>query len=71
MAYYSIFVLSLIIFFCLFVFSDLLQNPLVVPLKLLKEHDDCSDFGIFGVTFHPTEPWVLSCGADKTIRLFT
>lgn len=54
-----------------FIFSDLLQNPLVVPLKLLKEHEDCADFGIFGVTFHPTEPWVFSCGADKTIRLFT
>ncbi|XP_026822167.1 ribosome biogenesis protein BOP1 homolog [Rhopalosiphum maidis] len=53
------------------VYNDLLQNPLVVPLKLLKEHEDCSDFGIFGVTFHPTEPWVFSCGADKTIRLFT
>jgi hypothetical protein len=55
----------------LFVFSDLLQNPLIVPLKRLSNHESCNDFGIFDVIFHPTQPWVFSSGADKTIRLYT
>jgi len=55
----------------LLVFSDLLQNPLIVPLKRLSNHESYNDFGIFDVTFHPTQPWVFSSGADKTIRLYT
>ncbi|KAJ9597872.1 hypothetical protein L9F63_011273 [Diploptera punctata] len=52
------------------VYSDLLQNPLIVPLKRLSEHEQYNDFGIFDVAFHPTQPWVFSSGADKTIRLY-
>jgi WD domain, G-beta repeat. len=55
----------------LLVFSDLLQNPLIVPLKRLSNHESYNDFGIFDVMFHPTQPWVFSSGADKTIRLYT
>lgn len=56
---------------CIFVFSDLLQNPLIVPLKRLSNHESYNDFGIFDVVFHPTQPWVFSSGADKTVRLYT
>jgi ribosome biogenesis protein ERB1 len=55
----------------LFAFSDLLQNPLIVPLKRLSNHESYNDFGIFDVIFHPTQPWVFSSGADKTVRLYT
>ncbi|XP_021925490.1 ribosome biogenesis protein BOP1 homolog isoform X1 [Zootermopsis nevadensis] len=53
------------------VYNDLLQNPLIVPLKRLSNHESYNDFGIFDVIFHPTQPWVFSSGADKTIRLYT
>lgn len=51
--------------------SDLLQNPLIVPLKKLQTHQPHEEFGVFDVMWHPTQPWVFSSGADSTIRLFT
>lgn len=51
--------------------SDLLQNPLIVPVKVLRGHAITHDLGVLDVTFHPTQPWVFSSGADATIRLFT
>nr|XP_015212885.1 PREDICTED: ribosome biogenesis protein BOP1 [Lepisosteus oculatus] len=53
------------------VYNDLLQNPLIVPVKVLKGHEISHDLGVLDVTFHPTQPWVFSSGADTTIRLFT
>ncbi|XP_053684898.1 ribosome biogenesis protein BOP1 homolog [Sabethes cyaneus] len=53
------------------VYNDLLQNPLIVPLRRLEHHDRVNDFGVFDVVFHPTQPWLFSSGADHTIRLFT
>lgn len=56
---------------CIFFSSDLLQNPLIVPLKRLCNHESYNDFGILDVIFHPIEPWVFSAGADFTIRMYT
>lgn len=53
------------------VYNDLLQNPLIVPLKRLEDHKSFNDFGIFGVHFHPLQPWVFSSGADGTIKLYS
>ncbi|XP_034456411.1 ribosome biogenesis protein bop1 isoform X1 [Hippoglossus hippoglossus] len=53
------------------VYNDLLQNPLIVPVKVLRGHVITHDLGVLDVTFHPTQPWVFSSGADATIRLFT
>ncbi|XP_062426721.1 ribosome biogenesis protein BOP1 isoform X2 [Rhea pennata] len=53
------------------VYSDLLQNPLLVPVKVLKGHALTWDLGVLDVLFHPTQPWVFSSGADGTVRLFT
>lgn len=53
------------------VYNDLLQNPLIVPVKVLKGHEIKQDFGVLDVAFHPTQPWVFSSGADSTIRLFS
>ncbi|EZA58909.1 hypothetical protein DMN91_010615 [Ooceraea biroi] len=52
------------------VYNDLLQNALIVPLKRLCNHESYNDFGILDVTFHPTEPWVFSAGADSTILMY-
>uniref|UniRef100_A0A7N6FJT7 Ribosome biogenesis protein BOP1 n=1 Tax=Anabas testudineus TaxID=64144 RepID=A0A7N6FJT7_ANATE len=53
------------------VYNDLLQNPLIVPVKVLRGHVITNDLGVLDLTFHPTQPWVFSSGADATIRLFT
>jgi ribosome biogenesis protein ERB1 len=53
------------------VYSDLLQNPLIVPVKILKGHTIQNSLGVTQCTFHPLQPWIFSSGADFTIRLFT
>ncbi|XP_073338365.1 ribosome biogenesis protein bop1 isoform X2 [Pagrus major] len=53
------------------VYNDLLQNPLIVPVKVLRGHVITHDLGVLDVTFHPSQPWIFSSGADATIRLFT
>lgn len=53
------------------VYNDLLKNPLIVPVKILKGHAISHDLGVLDCVFHPSQPWVFSCGADTTIRLFT
>jgi ribosome biogenesis protein ERB1 len=55
----------------IFFFSDLLQNPTIVPLKVLRGHQRTDDFGVLDVLFHPTQPWLFTSGADATIRLYT
>lgn len=51
--------------------SDLLQNPLIVPVKVLKGHALAHNLGVLDVAFHPSQPWLFSAGADATLRLFT
>lgn len=53
------------------VYNDLLQNPLIVPLKRLCNHEKFDDFGILDVMFHPIQPWVFSAGADSTIKMYS
>eukprot|EP01097_Dermamoeba_algensis_P008850 TRINITY_DN6065_c0_g1_i1.p1 TRINITY_DN6065_c0_g1~~TRINITY_DN6065_c0_g1_i1.p1 ORF type:complete len:416 (+),score=90.91 TRINITY_DN6065_c0_g1_i1:742-1989(+) len=52
------------------VFNDLVTNPLIVPVKILRGHTVTHSLGVLDVVFHPTQPWVFSAGADKTIRLY-
>ena len=55
------------------VYDDLMQNPLIVPVKMLKGHQvqAKSGLGVLDAVWHPRQPWLFSAGADKTIRLFT
>ncbi|KAJ2476751.1 Ribosome biogenesis protein erb1, partial [Coemansia sp. RSA 2320] len=53
------------------VYQDLNQNPLIVPLKILRGHEIRSSLGVLDCLFHPIQPWLLSSGADGTIRLWT
>ena len=52
------------------VYNDLMDNPLVVPLKRIHAHTCDGTDGVMDCSFHPTQPWLLTCGVDKTIRLF-
>lgn len=53
------------------VYNDLLQNPLIVPVKILRGHTTKDSLGVLDIQFHPTQPWILSTGADGTMRLWT
>ncbi|KAJ1987528.1 Ribosome biogenesis protein erb1 [Dimargaris cristalligena] len=53
------------------VYQDLIKNPLIVPVKILRGHRVEDDLGVLGCEFHPVQPWLFSCGADATIRLWT
>ncbi|CAI5712454.1 unnamed protein product [Hyaloperonospora brassicae] len=52
------------------VYSDLMKNPLIVPLKILRGHEVSGGLGVMALAFHPVLPWVVTGGADGTIRLF-
>ncbi|KAK0731780.1 NUC169 domain-containing protein [Lasiosphaeris hirsuta] len=50
--------------------SDQLENPTIVPVKILKGHKVVSKLGVLDMDWHPKEPWCVSAGADGTIRLW-
>jgi ribosome biogenesis protein ERB1 len=52
------------------VYSDLMRNPLIVPVKILKEHNRGDKVGVLSFAFHPTQPWLFSAGADGKIYLY-
>eukprot|EP01116_Phalansterium_solitarium_P006408 TRINITY_DN18705_c0_g1_i1.p1 TRINITY_DN18705_c0_g1~~TRINITY_DN18705_c0_g1_i1.p1 ORF type:complete len:712 (+),score=309.47 TRINITY_DN18705_c0_g1_i1:23-2137(+) len=53
------------------VYSDLLKNPLIVPLKVLRGPGAVDGLGVLDCQFHPIQPWLFASAADKTIRLYT
>ncbi|XP_023804233.1 ribosome biogenesis protein BOP1-like [Cyanistes caeruleus] len=53
------------------VYNDLLQNALLVPLKVLRGHVPTLGLAVLDVVFHPRQPWIFSAGADGTVRLYT
>ncbi len=52
------------------VYQDLNQNPLIVPLKVLKGHAVKDGLGVLDMRWHPTKPWLVSSGADGEVRLW-
>ena len=52
------------------VYSDLMRNPLIVPVKVLGAHAVVKSLGALSMVFHPTQPWLFSAGADGSIHLF-
>ncbi len=51
--------------------DDFGQNPLIVPVKILRGHAVTADgLGVLDAVFHPTQPWLFSAGADGTIKLW-
>ncbi|KAF5744001.1 hypothetical protein HS088_TW08G00589 [Tripterygium wilfordii] len=52
------------------VYSDLNQNPLIVPLEILRGHNSSNGRGVMDCKFHPRQPWLFTAGADSLIRLY-
>lgn len=53
------------------VVGDGLENPTVVPLKVLRGHRVRSDLGVLDLEWCPREAWCVSAGADGSLRLWT
>lgn len=53
------------------IFNDLMQNPLIVPVKVLRGHKVQGELGVLDCQFHPNQPWLFTAGADHLIRLYT
>ncbi|KAL0878461.1 hypothetical protein ABMA27_003557 [Loxostege sticticalis] len=53
------------------VYNDLLQNPLLVPLKQLPSGEARDALHTLDVRFHPAQPWLLAACADHTLRLYS
>ncbi|KAA8536573.1 hypothetical protein F0562_029051 [Nyssa sinensis] len=52
------------------VYSDLNQNPLIVPLEILRGHTSANGRGVMDCKFHPRQPWLFTAGADSIIKLY-
>eukprot|EP00003_Mantamonas_plastica_P021156 TRINITY_DN341_c0_g1_i5.p1 TRINITY_DN341_c0_g1~~TRINITY_DN341_c0_g1_i5.p1 ORF type:complete len:980 (+),score=299.00 TRINITY_DN341_c0_g1_i5:4365-7304(+) len=52
------------------VYNDLSMNPLIVPLKILRGHQEVSHVGVLDLEWHPTQPWIVTAGADGEINLY-
>lgn len=53
------------------VYTDVLENALILPLKILKGHQVKDGEGVRKIKFHPVQPWVFSCGLDHKVCLWT
>ncbi|KAI9510437.1 BOP1NT-domain-containing protein [Russula earlei] len=52
------------------VYSDLLMDPLIVPLKILRGHEIREGLGVLQVRWVPKQPWLVSSGADSTVAVW-
>jgi ribosome biogenesis protein ERB1 len=53
------------------VFNDFTNNPLLVPVKILRGHAVTSEgLGVLDCAFHPTLPWLATAGADGGVKLW-
>ncbi|KAK3383182.1 NUC169 domain-containing protein [Lasiosphaeria ovina] len=50
--------------------NDQLENPTIVPVKMLKGHKVVNKLGVLDIDWHPREPWCVSAGADGTAQLW-
>jgi ribosome biogenesis protein ERB1 len=53
------------------VFNDFVQNPVIIPVKILRGHAVTEDgLGVLDCAFHPLHPWLITAGADHNIQLW-
>lgn len=49
------------------VYNDLMTDPLIVPLKILRGHDVSDGLGVLQVKWVNRQPWLVSAGADGKV----
>ena len=53
------------------VYNDPMNNALIVPVKVLKDHKTIVELGVLGLRFHLKQPWIFSAGADNDIIVWS
>ncbi|TFY72476.1 hypothetical protein EVG20_g512 [Dentipellis fragilis] len=51
------------------VYNDLMTDPLIVPLKILRGHEIREGLGVLQVKWVPRQPWLVSAGADSNVAI--
>ncbi|KZT26938.1 ribosome biogenesis protein ERB1 [Neolentinus lepideus HHB14362 ss-1] len=52
------------------VYNDLMTDPLIVPLKILRGHDIKDGLGVLQVRWCGGQPWLASAGADGKVAVW-
>ncbi|KAF8211329.1 ribosome biogenesis protein ERB1 [Mycena galopus ATCC 62051] len=52
------------------VYNDLMTDPLIVPLKILRGHTVKAGLGVLQVKWCARQPWLVSGGADGTVGVW-
>lgn len=52
------------------VYSDLMTDPLIVPLKVLRGHQVAEGLGVLDVAWSEQLAWLASAGADGSVRMW-
>ncbi|GLB33591.1 putative component of the NOP7 complex [Lyophyllum shimeji] len=52
------------------VYNDLMTDPLIVPLKILRGHEIRDGLGVLQVKWCSRQPWLVSGGADGTVAVW-
>ena len=52
------------------IYNDLMTDPLIVPLKILRGHAVRDGLGVLQVEWVRGQPWLLSAGADGKVDLW-
>lgn len=51
------------------VFTSLIENPKIVPVKKIHVHKVKGGVGVLHNEFHPFRPWLLTSGCDGCVKL--
>ncbi|KAL4265650.1 Ribosome biogenesis protein ERB1 [Pleurotus pulmonarius] len=52
------------------VYNDLMTDPLIVPLKILRGHTVKDGLGVLQVRWCNRQPWLISSGADGAVNVW-
>ncbi|KAF7331925.1 Ribosome biogenesis protein ERB1 [Mycena kentingensis (nom. inval.)] len=52
------------------VYNDLMTDPLIVPLRILRGHAIKDGLGVLDVKWCPRNPWLASAGADGAVSVW-
>lgn len=52
------------------VYNDLMTDPLIVPLKILRGHQVSDGLGVLQVRWCSKQPWLVSSGADGNVAVW-
>lgn len=52
------------------IYNDLLTDPLIVPLKILRGHTVKDGLGVLQVKWCNKQPWLVSAGADGNVAVW-